>query len=257
MPGPNDNFIPPKIKNDLTARFAGLIKNKRVYVAIDAANLYYSALKAKMYIDFEQVFNWFQKRTKNVEIGFYTAYNIDDQKQQEFLHQLETYGYKLIQKPIKVFSDKIKGNMDIEIAVDVMQKQSDFDTFVLMSGDGDFWYLIQALDKKTIVLSVGGFTSFDLHQDADNYFFLNRVSSIWKSRQKAKKEPTLSQSYLIFVDQLDYPEPLIFNEQLNSEELKPQKTTNQRTNSKPGTSENDKPKVRLRLKQSKRSDGSV
>lgn len=203
---PTTDFVPPKIKNDLTARFASLIKNKTVYVAIDAANLYYSALKAKMYIDFERIMNWFRKHTKTVEIGFYTAYNADDLKQQEFLKQLESYGYKLIRKPIKIFNNKIKGNMDIEIAVDVIQKQAEFDIFVLMSGDGDFGYLINAIAKKTIVLSVGGFTSYELHHNADNYFFLNRIASLWRSPKNKPSKPKTDPSYLIFIDQLDYPE---------------------------------------------------
>lgn len=257
MPSINTNFIPPKVKNDLTARFANLIKGKKVYVAIDAANLYYAALKAKMYIDFEQIYSWFSKKAKYAEIGFYTAYNIDDEKQQEFLGQLESYGYTLIQKPIKVFNDKIKGNMDIEIAVDIIQKQTDFDTFVLMSGDGDFRYLINAIQKKTIVLSVGGFTSFDLHQDADNYFFLNRVSSIWKSRKSAQEKPKIDESYLIFVDQMDYPEPLAFNEQLNSQFMpsKPPADKEIQVETKPKKT-SKKPKVRLRLKKQRRDESA-
>lgn len=252
MPAANTNFVPPKIKNDLTSRLANLTKNKRVYVAIDAANLYYAALRAKMYIDFEQIFNWFEKKAKHVEIGFYTAYNVDDAKQHEFLTQLEGYGYKLIQKPIKVFNDKTKGNMDIEIAVDIMQKQEDFDVFVLMSGDGDFRYLINAIKKKSIVLSVGGFTSFDLHQDADNYFFLNRVASIWKNSKGNQQKPKINQSYLIFVDQLDYPEPLDFNEQMHSQPMDKQTEPGEEYKQEMNTNKNSgNHKVRLKIKRNK------
>ncbi len=224
----SENFVAPKIKNDLTNRFANLIQGKKVYVAIDAANLYYAALKAKIYLDFEQIYNWFTKNTKYVEIGFYTAYNIDDAKQLEFLKQIESYGYTLIKKPIKIFNDnKVKGNMDIEIAVDILRKENDFDIFVLLSGDGDFRYLINNLKKPTIVLSVGGFTSFDLHQDADSYFFLNRVSAIWKSRKKQPNKIKVDESYLIFVDEVDYPEQDLIkaqenlNKSFNLETIKP------------------------------------
>ncbi len=226
----SENFVAPKIKNDLTDKFAGLIQGKKVYVAIDAANLYYAALKAKIYLNFEQIYKWFTKNTKYVEIGFYTAYNVDDTKQLEFLKQIESYGYTLICKPIKIFSNnKVKGNMDIEIAVDILRKENDFDTFVLLSGDGDFRYLINNLKKPTIVLSIGGFTSFYLHQDADNYFFLNRVSAIWKSRKKQSNKIKIDESYLIFVDEVDYPEQSIpqakknLNKITKLEDTKPKK----------------------------------
>ena len=99
-----------RLKNDLTHRLLELIKNQKVYVAIDAANLYYAALKAKLHLNFEQIYNWFNKNTKYVELGFYTAYNAEDQKQIEFLERLEEYGYKIIKKPIKVFQNhKVKG----------------------------------------------------------------------------------------------------------------------------------------------------
>lgn len=253
MPQTNTtHFVPPRVKNDLTARFAKLIDDKKVYVAIDAANLYYSALKAKMYIDFEQIIDWFRKKSKSVEIGFYTAYNVDDIKQQEFLKQLEEYGYKLIQKPIKVFNDKIKGNMDIEIAVDIIQKQPDYDIFVLMSGDGDFRYLINAMDKKSIVLSVGGFTSFELHHDADNYFFLNRVSGLWRSRKNKVDKLKLDESYLIFVDQLDYPEVASLGglEDLGGMDAVKSILTDAKTENRTKKSY-QKPKVRLKISKSK------
>jgi len=196
-----------RLKNDLTHRLLELIKNQKVYVAIDAANLYYAALKAKLHLNFEQIYNWFNKNTKYVELGFYTAYNAEDQKQVEFLERLEEYGYKVIKKPIKVFQNhKVKGNMDIEITVDLLRREQEFDVFVLMSGDGDFSYLIKALTKTTIVLGVGGFTSYDLHQMADNYFFLDRVSAVWRSRKKTAHLSKVEERYIIFIDQMDYPE---------------------------------------------------
>jgi len=228
-----------RLKNDLTHRLLELIKNQKVYVAIDAANLYYAALKAKLHLNFEQIYNWFNKNTKYVELGFYTAYNAEDQKQIEFLERLEEYGYKIIKKPIKVFQNyKIKGNMDIEITVDLLRREAEFDVFVLMSGDGDFSYLIKALTKTTIVLGVGGFTSYDLHQMADNYFFLDRVSAVWRSRKKATHLSKVEAKYIIFIDQMDYPEkeePLVMTTQ-------PQRLiqTEANTNSK-------NPKVKLKI----------
>jgi len=183
-------FIPPKNKNDLTQMLSLLLVNKRVGVYIDSANLYYSTNKANIKLDYFQIARWFQEHCNLTCLNFYTAYDPLDDRQQNFFEDLEKAGYKLIKKPIKVFGDMIKGNMDIELAVDALMNKDNYDIIVLISGDGDFFYLVQALEhlsKKTVILGVGGFTSYELHQEADNYFFLNRISSVW---QKYKKMPS-------------------------------------------------------------------
>jgi uncharacterized LabA/DUF88 family protein len=99
--------------------------------------------------------------------------------------------------------------MDIELAVDALNKIDDYDVLVLFSGDGDFTYLIQDIEKKgkrIIVIGTGGFTSYELHQQAHNYFFLNRISSIWQKQRKPKKsaepdeELNISDQPQVFMD---------------------------------------------------------
>jgi uncharacterized protein (TIGR00288 family) len=184
-------FIPPKNKNDLTQKLALLVSNKRVGVYIDSANLYYSTNKANIKLDYFQIAKWFRDHCNLTCLNFYTAYDPQDDKQQSFFDDIEKAGYKLIKKPIKVFGDMIKGNMDIELAVDALMNKDNYDIIVLISGDGDFFYLVQALEhlsKKTIILGVGGFTSYELHQEADNYFFLNRISNVWQKQKKSQSK---------------------------------------------------------------------
>jgi uncharacterized LabA/DUF88 family protein len=74
---------------------------------------------------------------------------------------LDYNGYRVVTKPAKEFTDslgrrKVKGNMDIELAIDVMQLADSLDHVVLFSGDGDFRSLIQAVQakgKRTSVVS--------------------------------------------------------------------------------------------------------
>jgi uncharacterized LabA/DUF88 family protein len=191
-----DTFIPPKNKNDMSSVLRSLIKNKNVGVFIDSANLYYAANKASLKIDYFQISRWFSSHCNLTTLNFYTAYDPLDERQGDFFVDLEKAGYNLIKKPIRVFADSVKGNMDIELAVDVLMNQDKFETLVLISGDGDFQRLIQALDqlnKKTIILGVGGFTSYELHQEADNYFFLNRIQEVWKktSQRTSSKQVSL------------------------------------------------------------------
>jgi uncharacterized LabA/DUF88 family protein len=174
-----------KIRNDLTANLIKSLKGQRVSVFIDAANLYHSSSKAGIRIDFIQIANWFRENiSENVNLRFYTAYDPDNSKQIEFLNELVDNGFNVVKKPIKDFGTFIKGNMDIELAVDAITYKDNFDTLVLISGDGDFTYLVNALEKnykKTAILSVGGFTSYELHLIADSYYFMNRIAKVWQT----------------------------------------------------------------------------
>lgn len=176
-------FIPQKNRNDLTSHFSKSVANKKVSVAIDAANLYYASSVSKIKIDYFQVAEWFKLNCKSVNLNFYTAFDPEDVKQLEFFAGLEEAGYKVVKKPIKIFEDSKKGNMDIELAVDAVVQQDSYEILILLSGDGDFTYLVSALEKlgkQTIILGIGGFTSYELHQEAGRYFFLNRISHVWR-----------------------------------------------------------------------------
>ncbi|MBC7472160.1 MAG: NYN domain-containing protein [candidate division SR1 bacterium] len=180
------NFIPPRNNNDLTGTLEKLIFGKKVSVFIDAANLYHSSSVAKLKIDFIQVIKWFKSHCKLKNANFYTAYDIEDQKQMEFLQDLEYNGYNMIKKPLKIFENSKKGNMDIEIAVDCFTQQNLYDIIILISGDGDFSYLMQTLErlgKQTVVIGVGGFTSYELHKEVNEYFFFNRIRSVWQAQK--------------------------------------------------------------------------
>jgi uncharacterized LabA/DUF88 family protein len=188
------HFVPPKNKNDLTPLLSQLIKGKKVGVYIDSANLYYAASKANLKIDYFQLAKWFQSHCQLIGLNFYTAYDPLDTKQLDFFTDLEEAGYKTIKKPIRIFADSIKGNMDIELAVDTLMQKEEYDILILISGDGDFSYLVKALEsigKRTVILGVGGFTSFELHQEADNYFFLNRISSVWQKNGRRTDSPAI------------------------------------------------------------------
>ena len=178
-------------KNDLTSNLVKSIQGQRISVFIDAANLYHASTNASIRVDFVQIANWFKEHNKNVDLRFYTAYDPDNSKQIQFLDDLIKVGYLVIKKPIKDFGTFIKGNMDIELAVDAINNKDTYDTLILISGDGDFTYLVNSLEKnykKTIILSVGGYTSFELHLVADSYYFMNRIAKVWQTPKSANSK---------------------------------------------------------------------
>ncbi len=184
-----------KIRNDLTSNLIKSLQGQRVSVFIDAANLYHASAQAGIKIDFIQIANWFRENiSPNVNLRFYSAYDPDNDKQIEFLNELVENGFNVVKKPIKDFGTFIKGNMDIELAVDAITYKDNFDTLVLISGDGDFTYLVNSLEKnykKTAILSIGGFTSYELHLIADSYYFMNRIAKVWQT-PKASSTTTIS-----------------------------------------------------------------
>jgi uncharacterized LabA/DUF88 family protein len=186
----------------LNNKFKQTLKDKKTLVLIDGANLYYAAQTKKLRLDFTQIINFFQKNTELLECIYYTAFNPEDEKQLTFIKNLENVGYKVVSKPLKTFKDDSKkGNLDVEIVVDAITKMQDYEYLVLISGDGDFNYLVSKLDengKKVAVLGVGGSMSFELHQNADYYFFLERIPSVWKhSYVKAKADSEKNKSEAI------------------------------------------------------------
>jgi uncharacterized LabA/DUF88 family protein len=72
---------------------------------------------------------------------------------------LDYNGYTMVTKPAKEYTDgtgrrKVKGNMDIELAIDVMEMAPSLDHIVLFSGDGDFRRLVEAVQRKGVRVSV-------------------------------------------------------------------------------------------------------
>lgn len=72
---------------------------------------------------------------------------------------LDYNGYNVVTKPVKAFTDgegrrRVKGNMDVELAVDAFQLARDLDRVVLFTGDGDFRSLVCALQEKGKRVSV-------------------------------------------------------------------------------------------------------
>ena len=94
--------------------------------------------------------------------AFYYTALIEDQEYSSIrplLDWLDYNGYTVVTKPVKEFTDstgrrKIKGNMDIELAVDAMEMADHIDHLVLFSGDGDFRPLVEAVQRKGVRVTV-------------------------------------------------------------------------------------------------------
>ena len=134
---------------------------EKIALFIDGANLYAASRTLGFDIDYRKLLKAFQKRGYLLRAYYYTAL-IEDQEYSSIrplIDWLDYNGYKVVTKPAKEFTDslgrrKIKGNMDIELAIDAMEQSETVDHFVIFSGDGDFTSLVEALQRRGRKVSV-------------------------------------------------------------------------------------------------------
>ena len=134
---------------------------ERIALFIDGANLYATARALGFDIDYKRLLELYSQKAKLIRAFYYTAL-IEDQDYspiRPLVDWLDYNGYTMVTKPTKEFTDasgrrKIKGNMDIELAIDMMEMAPHLDHIVLFSGDGDFRRLVEAVQRKGVRVTV-------------------------------------------------------------------------------------------------------
>ena len=134
---------------------------ERLGLFIDGSNLYAAARALGFDIDYKRLLGLFAAKGRLIRAFYYTAL-VEDQEYspiRPLVDWLDYNGYTMVTKPTKEFTDamgrrKIKGNMDIELAIDVMEMAQYLDHVVLFSGDGDFRRLVEAVQRKGVRVTV-------------------------------------------------------------------------------------------------------
>jgi uncharacterized LabA/DUF88 family protein len=134
---------------------------EKIALFIDGANLYATAKSLGFDIDYRKLLVEFQQTGYLLRAYYYTALAEDQEYSsiRPLIDWLDYNGYTVVTKPTKEFVDasgrrKIKGNMDIELAVNVMEMAEHVDHIVLFSGDGDFRSLVEAVQRRGRKVSV-------------------------------------------------------------------------------------------------------
>ncbi len=151
-------------KNTKQAKDEGMIPfyaEDRVAMFIDGSNLYAAARSLDFDIDYRKLLTWGASCGRLVRAFYYTALieDADYSPIRPLVDWLDYNGYTMVTKPTKEFVDsqgrrKIKGNMDIELAIDVMEMADTLDHIILFSGDGDFRRLLEAVQRKGVRVTV-------------------------------------------------------------------------------------------------------
>jgi uncharacterized LabA/DUF88 family protein len=133
----------------------------KIALLIDGANLYATSKTLGFDIDYRRLLKEFQSRGTLLRAIYYTAV-IEDQEYSSIrplIDWLDYNGYTVVTKATKEFIDasgrrKVRGNMDIELAVDALELAEHVDQIVLFSGDGDFRCLVEALQRRGVRVTV-------------------------------------------------------------------------------------------------------
>ena len=178
---------------------------EKIALFIDGANLYATSRALGFDIDYKRLLTAFQKRGYLLRAYYYTAM-IEDQEYSSIrplVDWLDYNGFTVVTKPAKEFTDsmgrrRVKGNMDIELAIDAMELVDTVDHFVLFSGDGDFRSLVEALQRKGRKVSVVStltsqppMIADDLRRQADHFIDLRSLQAEI-SRDPAEREARLA-----------------------------------------------------------------
>ena len=191
---------------------------EKIALFIDGSNLYAAARALGFDIDYRKLLDFFATKGRLIRAFYYTAL-VEDQEHspiRPLVDWLDYNGYTMVTKPTKEFTDasgrrKIKGNMDIELAVDLMEMAESIDHAILFSGDGDFRSLVEAVQRKgvrvTVVSTVQSqppMVADELRRQADHFTDLcDLAPNISRTPQSAKLDPALVEAQKAMYAELD------------------------------------------------------
>lgn len=201
-----------------------LYEEEKLAIFIDGANLYGTAKALSLDIDYRKLRHEFARMARLVRIYYYTAIMDDAEYSpvRPLVDWLDYNGYTLVTKQVREYTDiltgrkKLKGSMDIDLAIDAMSIADSIDHVVIFSGDGDYKRLTEALQKKgcrvsivSTIITQPPMISDDLRRQADTFIELNDLRPYIERPQSQSRPVT-------HIDKNLSKLPLDFSEIINS-----------------------------------------
>ncbi len=173
------------------------LPDERVCLFIDGANLYSASRHLGFDVDYRNLLAFFRSRSNVVRAYYYSA--ILDTEEYSPLRPLTDWlaynGYMLVTKPAREFTDaagrrRVKGNMDIELATDMLEIAPRIDHAVLFSGDSDFRRAVEAVQRQGVRVTVIStlrtsppMAGDELRRQADQFIDLASIAPEFTRRQ--------------------------------------------------------------------------
>ena len=172
--------------------------SNRIALFIDGANLYAASRTLGFDMDYKRLLTEYQNQGTLLRAFYYTAVveDLEYSPIRPLIDWLDYNGYTVVTKATKEFVDafgrrKVKGSMDVELAVDAMELSAHIDHMVLFSGDGNFRPLVEAVQRRgvrvTVVSTVTSqppMAADELRRQADVFIDLSEL------RTKVGREPS-------------------------------------------------------------------
>jgi uncharacterized LabA/DUF88 family protein len=173
------------------------LPNERTALFIDGANLYSASRNLGFDVDYRNLLEFFRSKTHVIRAYYYSA--VLETEEYSPLKPLTDWlaynGYTLVTKPAREFTDaagrrRVKGNMDIELAIDMLELAPKLDHAVLFSGDSDFRRLVEAVQRQGVRVSVVStvrssppMIADELRRQADQFLELSEIAPGFTRRQ--------------------------------------------------------------------------
>jgi uncharacterized LabA/DUF88 family protein len=174
-----------------------LVPSERIALFIDGASLYLVSRNLGFDVDYRSLLEFFRKRAHLIRAYYYAA--LLETEEYSPLKPLTDWlaynGYTLVTKPAKEFTDssgrrRIKGNMDIELAIDMLELSPRLDHAILFSGDADFRRLVEAVQRRGVRVSVVSsirtsppMIADELRRQADQFIEIADIAGEFTRRQ--------------------------------------------------------------------------
>jgi len=179
------------------------LASERTALFIDGANLYSASRNLGFDVDYRNLLQYFRKQTNVLRAYYYAA--VLETEEYSPLKPLTDWlaynGYTLVTKPAREFTDaagrrRVKGNMDIELAIDMLELAERIDHAVLFSGDSDFRRLVEAVQRRGVRVSVVSsmrtappMAADELRRQGDQFIELAEIAPEFTRRQTEPRPP--------------------------------------------------------------------
>jgi uncharacterized LabA/DUF88 family protein len=177
--------------------------NERVALFIDGANLYSASRNLGFDVDYRNMLDYFRRQANVIRAYYYSALlETEDYSPLKPLTDWLAYnGYSLVTKAAREYTDatgrrRVRGNMEVEIAVDMLELAPHLDHAVLFSGDADFRRLVEAVQRRGVRVSVVSsirtappMIADELRRQADHFLELGEIGTEFTRRQTEPRPP--------------------------------------------------------------------
>jgi uncharacterized LabA/DUF88 family protein len=148
-------------------------KSDRVAIFIDGSNLFYASSQLQIEIDYVKLLNFLMQGRRLLRAYFYTGTDHSSERQQGFLLWMRRNGYRVVTKDLLQLADGSKtANLDVEIVIDMITLAPHCDTLMLLSGNGNLTYAVNAVSYQGVqveLVSLRSMTSESLINVVDRY----------------------------------------------------------------------------------------